>query len=100
MGDEFALLDLATGLLMPFPRAVSLKNGAIRVMEAEVAADRFGPLLEGTPKGTIRHLRPNATALGRMGEGDPVGRQPGECRPTGRTSAAGKQRSHQTGGGQ
>jgi HprK-related kinase A len=69
MGDEFALLDLATGLLMPFPRAVSLKNGAIKVMEAEVEADRFGPKLEGTPKGTIRHLRPNAAALGRMGEG-------------------------------
>ncbi|WP_395611960.1 HprK-related kinase A [Allosphingosinicella sp.] len=69
MGDEFALLDLASGLLMPFPRAVSLKNGAIRVMEAEVDAARFGPRLEGTPKGTIRHLTPNATALGRMGEG-------------------------------
>lgn len=69
MGDEFALLDMATGLLMPFPRAVSLKNGAIKVMEAEVAADRFGPRLEGTPKGTIRHLRPNETALARMGEG-------------------------------
>jgi HprK-related kinase A len=69
MGDEFALLDMATGLLMPFPRAVSLKNGAIRVMEAEVAAERFGPRLQGTPKGTIRHLRPNQAALDRMGEG-------------------------------
>jgi len=69
MGDEFALLDMATGQLMPFPRAVSLKNGAIRVMEAEVDAGRFGPRLEGTPKGTIRHLRPNETALARMGEG-------------------------------
>ena len=38
-------------------------------METEVAADRFGPRLENTPKGTIRHLRPNAAALGRMGEG-------------------------------
>ena len=69
MGDEFALLDMHSGLLMPFPRAVSLKNGAIRVMEAEVPADRFGPLLEGTPKGAIRHLRPNAAALARMDEG-------------------------------
>ena len=69
MGDEFALLDLATGALMPFPRAVSLKNGAIRVMEAEVAADRFGPRLEDTPKGAIRHMRPNDAALARMGEG-------------------------------
>ena len=51
----------------PFPRAISLKNGAIRVMEAEVAADRFGPRLEGTPKGVIRHLRPNDEALGADG---------------------------------
>lgn len=69
MGDEFALLDMASGLLMPFPRAVSLKNGAIAVMEAEVEAARFGPRLAGTPKGDIRHMRPNEDALGRMGEG-------------------------------
>ncbi len=69
MGDEFALLDMASGDLLPFPRAVSLKNGAIRVMEAEVDADRFGPRLAGTPKGDIRHMRPNAAALERMGEG-------------------------------
>lgn len=69
MGDEFGLLDLDSGDLMPFPRAVSLKNGAIRVMEAEVPADRFGPRLEDTPKGAIRHMRPNDVAIGRMGEG-------------------------------
>lgn len=69
MGDEFALLDMETEQLMPFPRAVSLKNGAIRVMEAEVAPDRFGPRLEDTPKGAIRHMRPNDLAIGRMGEG-------------------------------
>jgi len=68
MGDEFALLGLDDGRLRPFPRAVSLKNGAIRVMEQEVEADRFGPRLEGTPKGEIRHLRPNARALEGMGE--------------------------------
>jgi HprK-related kinase A len=66
MGDEFALLDPKSGALHPFPRAVSLKNGAIRVMEGEVDADRFGPRLEGTPKGAIRHLRPNREALARM----------------------------------
>jgi HprK-related kinase A len=69
MGDEFALLDMDAGTLLPFPRAISLKNGAIGVMEAEVDAARFGPRLEGTPKGTIRHLRPNDEALARMGEG-------------------------------
>lgn len=68
MGDEFALLDLDDGRLWPFPRAISLKNGAIRVMEREAAPDRFGPALEGTPKGTIRHLRPNDAALAGMGD--------------------------------
>lgn len=68
MGDEFALLDLDGGALRPFPRAVSLKNGAIRVVEREVAPERLGPLLEGTPKGAIRHLRPNGEALERMAE--------------------------------
>jgi HprK-related kinase A len=66
MGDEFALLGLDDGLLRPFPRAISLKNGAIRVMEQEASAERFGPVLADTPKGTIRHLRPNAAALGGM----------------------------------
>ena len=66
MGDEFALLGLDDGRLRPFPRAVSLKNGAIRVMEEEVDPERFGPRLEGTPKGEIRHLRPNARALAAM----------------------------------
>jgi HprK-related kinase A len=66
MGDEFALLEPQTGLLHPFPRPVSLKNEAIAVMAGQVAGDRFGPLMEGTPKGRIRHLRPPAEAIARM----------------------------------
>jgi HprK-related kinase A len=68
MGDEFALLEPATGLVYAFPRAISLKNEAIDVMASEVTRDRFGPLLSGTPKGTIRHLRPNARAISAMDE--------------------------------
>lgn len=68
MGDEFALLDLEDGSLFPFPRAVSLKNGAIAVMERVAGAGRMGPVLEGTPKGTIRHLKPRADAVARMEE--------------------------------
>lgn len=71
MGDEFALLDLASGALHPFPRAVSLKNGAIAVMEREVIPTRFGPRLDGTPKGAIRHMRPAADAVQRMTEPAP-----------------------------
>jgi HprK-related kinase A len=67
MGDEFALLGLDDGLLHPFPRAVSLKNEALPLFDG-VAAERLGPRLEGTPKGIVRHLRPNADAIARMDE--------------------------------
>jgi HprK-related kinase A len=68
MGDEFALLDVATGLIHGFPRLVSLKNEAIGVMERALPGARFGPVLEGTPKGTIRHLVPDAAAITAMAE--------------------------------
>lgn len=68
MGDEFTLLDPASGNALAFPRPVSLKNAAIAEMEARVPADRFGPLLRGTPKGDIRHMVPRADALAAMHE--------------------------------
>jgi HprK-related kinase A len=67
MGDEFALLDLHDGRLHPFPRAVSLKNESLGLLNG-IDSGRLGPVLTGTPKGTIRHLRPNDEAIGRMGE--------------------------------
>ena len=67
MGDEFALLGLDDGLLYPFPRAVSLKNESLGLF-AGIDPARLGPVLEGTPKGRIRHLRPNEEAVARMGE--------------------------------
>jgi HprK-related kinase A len=66
MGDEFALIDPATGLVHAFPRLVSLKNAAIAAVEAALPDARFGPLLEGTPKGAIRHLVPDAGAVAAM----------------------------------
>jgi HprK-related kinase A len=66
MGDEFALIDPATGYVHAFPRLVSLKNAAIPAVEAALPGARFGPLLEGTPKGAIRHLVPDAGALAAM----------------------------------
>lgn len=68
MGDEFALLDPETGLIHGFPRLISLKNQAIGVMEAALPAARFGPVIEGTPKGTIRHLLPDKRSIVAMDE--------------------------------
>ena len=66
MGDEFVLIDPASGLAWPFPRAVSLKNASIDLF-AEIPVKRWGPMLEGTPKGRIRHLIPRAEAIAAMG---------------------------------
>ena len=66
MGDEFALIEPETGSMTPFPRPVSLKNASIAVVEAMFSDDRFGPRLIGTPKGDIRHLRPDKTAIAAM----------------------------------
>ena len=66
LGDEFALLDPATGAIHPLPRPVSLKNESIAIV-AEAAPDaRFGPVLSGTPKGDIRHVLPDAASLAAM----------------------------------
>jgi len=68
MGDEFALLDPRTGLIHGFPRLISLKNEAIDVLERALPTARFGPRLEGTPKGAIRHLVPDARAIAAMAQ--------------------------------
>ncbi|MBC9030900.1 HprK-related kinase A [Sphingomonas sp. JC676] len=68
MGDEFVLIDPATGLAHAFPRLISLKNEAIPVTEQAVPQGRFGPMLLGTPKGILRHLVPDARAIAAMAE--------------------------------
>jgi HprK-related kinase A len=67
LGDEFALVDLESGALHPFPRAISLKNEAVYLF-ADADETRLGPVLANTPKGRIRHLRPRADAIARMEE--------------------------------
>ena len=66
MGDEFVLLDMATGLVHAFPRLISLKNEAVEEVARLIPDGRFGPVLHDTPKGTIRHLVPDAQAIAAM----------------------------------
>jgi HprK-related kinase A len=66
MGDEFALIEPATGMAHPFPRPSSLKNESIATTLATMDVSRFGPALEDTPKGRIRHVVPSADALASM----------------------------------
>lgn len=66
MGDEFALIEPATGMAHPFPRPSSLKNESIDAALAMLDPARFGPVLDDTPKGRIRHVVPSADALAAM----------------------------------
>ena len=66
LGDEFVLIEPETGMMHPFPRPASLKNASITALESVVPPDRFGPRLDGTPKGSIRHLKPQPAALAAM----------------------------------
>ena len=70
--DEFGLLDLNSEELVPYPRAVSLKNESIAVMKDWVgethanALDYFTDEYEGTPKGTICYMRPTIETIRQM----------------------------------
>ena len=72
LSDELALIDPATGHLHPMPRAVSLKNASIEVLQDFVGpALQFGSVVHDTVKGRVGHfaaprlsvLRADETAL-------------------------------------
>jgi HprK-related kinase A len=71
MGDEFVLIDPVTSHAVPYPRMISLKNEAITAMEKAAPDARFGPLMQGTPKGDIRHLVPPIDAIQAMDQSAP-----------------------------
>lgn len=69
LGDEFAFVGLEDGCIHPFPRASSLKNEAVAAVRD--AGGTVGPVLDGTPKGTIGYWRPPESAIARMTEAAP-----------------------------
>ena len=69
LGDEFAFIGLEDGRIWPFPRASSLKNASVAAVRDGGGA--VGPVLEGTPKGTIGYWRPPDSAIVRMADAAP-----------------------------
>ena len=58
LSDELALLDPATGHLVPLPRPVSLKNASIEVMRTFAPSMVLGDVVHETVKGRVAHARP------------------------------------------
>lgn len=68
LSDEFGIVDPESGLLLPMPRAMPLKNESIAVIEAFAPQAMLGPLYEKTRKGDVRHLAPPRESVRRQSE--------------------------------
>jgi HprK-related kinase A len=55
--DEFGLVRIGDGQLVPLPRPTPLKNKSIDVIRDFAPAVEIGPAFHGTRKGTVAHLR-------------------------------------------
>jgi len=68
LSDELALLDPKTGLVLPSPRPVSLKNRSIDIMRDLAPSETFGPIAYDTMKGTVAHMRAPRASVARASE--------------------------------
>lgn len=68
LSDEMTLLDPASGLVVPSPRPVSLKNKSIEIIRQLAPAGTFGPVAYDTMKGTVAHMRVPSESLARASE--------------------------------
>jgi HprK-related kinase A len=68
LSDEFALIDPASGWLLPIPRPVALKGVSIEMAERLLPHLRIGRVFADTRKGTLTHLRPPTEAVERQAE--------------------------------
>jgi HprK-related kinase A len=68
LSDEFCLIHLMHGQIIPIPRPTPLKNESIDVIRNFAKDVVIGPLFEKTRKGTIGHLRAPAASIERMKE--------------------------------
>jgi HprK-related kinase A len=68
LSDELALLEPASGMLVPFVRPVSLKNASIPLITQRFPQATLTLPVVDTIKGTVAHLRPStqSVALGRQ----------------------------------
>ena len=69
LSDELAIIEPATGMLIPLPRAVSLKNASIEVIQRFVGDSmRFGSIVQDTSKGRVGHFAAPVEAVKRADE--------------------------------
>lgn len=65
LSDELALLDPASGAVVPLPRPVSLKNQSIEVIQRFAPRAVLSPTVHDTLKGSVAHMKPPGEAVRR-----------------------------------
>lgn len=73
LSDEFGLVRPETGLLVPLPRPMPLKNESIAVLRAFAPEAVLGPEIDNTRKGTVAHVRPPEDSVRRADVEVPAG---------------------------
>jgi len=68
LSDEFALIRKSDGQIVPLPRPIGLKNRSIELVRGLAPLAQFGPVFTDTRKGSVSHLRPATSAVGRASE--------------------------------
>jgi HprK-related kinase A len=68
LSDELALIDPATGDILPLPRPVSLKNASIEVIRQFFPGAVLGPTVHDTLKGSVAHMTPPSDSVRRATE--------------------------------
>lgn len=68
LSDEMTLLEPETGLVVPVPRPVSLKNASIEVIRRFNPAAVINEPVKATHKGTVAHMRTSADSVARSHE--------------------------------
>jgi HprK-related kinase A len=63
LSDEFGVVDLQNGALLPLLRPIGLKNESIDVIARLAPASALGPRFNGTRKGSVAHLAPGQRAV-------------------------------------
>jgi HprK-related kinase A len=68
LSDEFGVLRLSDGCLLPLPKPVSLKNASIALIAARPGNPVIGPVFHRTHKGDVAHLAPPVETMQRRHE--------------------------------
>jgi HprK-related kinase A len=68
LSDEFGVVRLSDGMLLPLLRPIALKNASIDVISRYAPDESIGPAFPRTRKGTVAHLAPSRDAFLRRAE--------------------------------